>query len=78
MKTLQITLLGLVFGLIIGCGQSNNTEGTSDITDPNTPGPVTEMDKDRYNLNPNDEVVYGSMDSMLQDSTRIDTINRNQ
>ncbi|TCV10190.1 hypothetical protein EDC17_103635 [Sphingobacterium alimentarium] len=76
MKTLKITLIAVVFGLI-GCGQSNS-EGTSDTTDPNTPGPVTEMDRDRYNLNPNDEVVYGSIDSVLQDSIRADSINRNQ
>ena len=39
MKTLKITLIAVVFGFI-GCGQSNS-EGTSDTTDPNTPGPVT-------------------------------------
>lgn len=76
MKTLRIAIFTIVFGLI-GCGQSNS-DGTSNTTDPNAPGPVTEMDRDRYNLNPNDEVVYGSVDSIMQDSARMDSINRNQ
>ncbi|WDF70153.1 hypothetical protein PQ465_07185 [Sphingobacterium oryzagri] len=33
-----------------------------------TPGPVTEMDKSRYNLNSTDEPLYGTTDTLKQDS----------
>ncbi len=47
---------------LTGCkGPQKDTNGT--------PGPVTESDKSRYNLNPTDELRYGTLDSTNQDST---------
>ena len=69
----KIKLLGLAFILFnISCNQSSNETQDSN-TNPNAPGPVTEVDKNRYNLNPNDEVVYGTADTINQDSLSVDT-----
>ncbi len=56
--------------IVAGCGQSKN-EG--DETGSSTPGPITESDKSRYNLNAPDEVIYGTMDSIQSDSTAKDS-----
>jgi hypothetical protein len=58
--------------IVIGCGQSNNDSQDNEM---NSPGPITESDKNRYNLNPNDEIIYGSMDSVMRDSLRADSSN---
>ncbi|MBD1430522.1 hypothetical protein [Sphingobacterium litopenaei] len=70
MKTLSVVCIILLL-LAMGCGQSNSD---SKNVEENSPGPVTEPDRQRYNLNPNDEVVYGSVDSLNQDSIRRDSL----
>lgn len=65
----------LAFGLLlvlVGCGQNSNTEQT----DNNAPGPITETDRSRYNINSNEESMYGTMDSLMGDSIRRDSINK--
>lgn len=55
-----ITITSVIW--LTGCkGPQKDTSGT--------PGPVTESDKSRYNLNPTDELRYGTLDSTNQDST---------
>lgn len=67
-----LSVLFLAVGLfMIGCGQSNKDSQNNEL---NSPGPVTESDKNRYNLNSNDELVYGSVDSVMQDSLHADTV----
>lgn len=56
--------------ILWGCGQSNN-EKTGN------PGPITESDKSRYNLNSADEIKYGTIDSIKMDSIRKDSMERN-
>lgn len=70
MKTLSILFTFLLF-LIIGCGQSTNETQDNEV---NAPGPVTQADRDRYNLNAHDELNYGSMDSVMRDSLRADSL----
>lgn len=70
MKNVSV-LITLLLLLVIGCGQSNKSQDN----EVNSPGPVTESDKNRYNLNPNDELNYGSMDSVMRDSLRADSLN---
>lgn len=48
--------------LTMGCGNTSTDQTEK-------PGPVTESDKSRYNLNPTDELRYGTLDSANQDST---------
>lgn len=72
MKTSTILSLLFLF-VIIGCGQSTNKE--SQETDAAAPGPVTQSDKNRYNLGTNEELVYGSMDSVMRDSLKADSLN---
>jgi len=71
MKNLSI-LISMFLLIIIGCGQSNNDSQDNEV---NSPGPVTQSDKNRYNLNSNDEFNYGSMDSLMRDSLRGDSLN---
>jgi ABC-type Fe3+-citrate transport system substrate-binding protein len=70
MKTSSILLITFLL-IVIGCGQTNNE---SQENDTNSPGPVTESDKQRYNLNSNDELIYGSTDTLNQDSLRADSL----
>lgn len=71
MKNLSI-LFSIFLLIIIGCGQSNNDSQDNEV---NSPGPITQSDKNRYNLNPNDELNYGSMDSVIRDSLGGDSLN---
>lgn len=71
MKTLSGIFFILLL-LIMGCGQSSKE---SQNVEENGPGPVTEADKQRYNLNTNDEVAYGSIDTVNQDSILQDSLN---
>ncbi len=66
-----ITITSVI--LMTGCkGPQQDTSGK--------PGPVTESDKSRYNLNPTDELRYGTLDSANQDSTDTsrDSVQRNK
>ena len=72
MKNLSILSIFLL-SLLIGCGQSTNE---SQENDENSPGPVTEADKQRYNLNTNDELIYGTVDTLNQDSLRLDSLKK--
>ncbi|TDQ80003.1 hypothetical protein [Sphingobacterium yanglingense] len=56
-----ITMLSAL--LMIGCRSS-----TKEVSGKSGPGPVTESDKSRYNLNPTDELRYGTLDSANLDS----------
>lgn len=71
MARFSILWLGLL-GLILACNQRpTSAEETS-------PGPVTETDKQRYNLNPSDELLYDSMDSLEVDSLAEDSLLRKE
>ncbi|WP_149915720.1 hypothetical protein [Sphingobacterium cavernae] len=72
MKNLSILSI-LLLSLLIGCGQSTNE---SQENEENSPGPVTEADKQRYNLNSNDELIYGTVDTLNQDSLRMDSLKK--
>lgn len=67
MKTNYFLVVGIGAFLLSGCGQSKKEKTGG-------PGPVTESDKTRYNINPNDEVRYGTPDTVRKDSTKGDTV----
>lgn len=56
--------------LLVGCGPQQQ-----DAVE--TPGPVTESDKYRYNLNPNDELRYDNLDSTERDTVVKDSLLQN-
>lgn len=60
----------------VACGQRNNSEGTS--AEGNDPGPVTEADKQRYNLNNSDVMNYGTLDSADVDTIPTDSAEERQ
>jgi hypothetical protein len=72
MKNLSILSIFLL-SLLMSCGQSTKE---SQESDENSPGPVTEADKQRYNLNTNDELIYGTVDTLNQDSLRLDSLKK--
>ncbi|SFS37505.1 hypothetical protein [Sphingobacterium wenxiniae] len=61
-------------GLFMAC-QSGTNNAT--MTDENTPGPVSEADQSRYNLNASDKALYGTTDTLNQDSlSTLDSLSR--
>lgn len=61
---------------LISCGDNSEKKAEAEA-DESTPGPVSEMDKSRYNLNSTDEPLYGTTDTLKQDSlAKADSINK--
>jgi len=76
MKKFKTIWVGLIF-ICFGCSEfnsDNSLESTIDDVEPNMPGPVTESDAQRYNLNTHDEFLYGRIDSTTKDSVTKDTL----
>jgi len=63
MKAIYFFGVGITAILLTACGPSKKEKTGG-------PGPVTESDKTRYNLNPNDEVRYGTPDTVSKDSIK--------
>ncbi|WP_164122631.1 MULTISPECIES: hypothetical protein [Sphingobacterium] len=63
MKAIYFFGLGITVLLLSACGPSKKEKAVG-------PGPVTESDKTRYNINPNDEVRYGIPDTVDRDSVK--------
>jgi hypothetical protein len=61
-----------LFACCIACG--NRTETNEEAG----PGPISEPDKQRYNLNPSDEMLYDSLDSLVADSLAQDSLKRKE
>ena len=58
--------------LMTACGGGKDVE-----TQDTDPGPVSESDKSRYNLNSTDEPLYGTTDTLKQDSLeKADSLNQ--
>ncbi|NGM61711.1 hypothetical protein G5B30_07245 [Sphingobacterium sp. SGG-5] len=68
--TYFIGVIFLSLGLV-AC--HSNTEDKGSAGDP---GAVTEMDKQRYNLNSNDVTLYDPLDTARADSTKVDSASR--
>lgn len=66
MKANYFLMVGITAFLFTACGPSKKEKTGG-------PGPVTESDKTRYNINPNDEVRYGTPDTTKKDSIKGDT-----
>lgn len=64
MEIKKIAVMAAI-GVLFSCSGGSNT---SSDPEKQPPGPVTEMDKSRYNLNAPDEMLQE-----MQDSTAIDT-----
>lgn len=66
MKYTLFLMTLMIIWVLSGCGpkQQESTE---------VPGPVTESDKYRYGINPNDEMSYNDLDSTDMDTTNKDT-----
>jgi hypothetical protein len=61
-------LMGIILGIgALSCGSNQEQQD---------PGPVTEMDKTRYNLNNSDELLYGTSDTLKQDSLAKDSLDK--
>jgi len=67
MKVSYFIFSFVVLGMLISCGN-----GEAETTE--NPGPVNEMDQSRYNLNPSDKSLYGTTDSINQDSLIGDSL----
>ena len=67
MKKLALLFVLVVPLYLVSCG--NDTEKKVEGEE-STPGPVSEMDKSRYNLNSTDEPLYGTTDTLKQDSIK--------
>ncbi len=74
MNKLIFTLIGAVISLfgIASCNQKTEDKGNGVDS-----GPVTEVDKQRYNMNSNDVTIYDPLDSTGIDSINKDTSGRN-
>ncbi|NQD69876.1 hypothetical protein HP439_03955 [Sphingobacterium shayense] len=69
MKVLNfIFLLGMLLTLS-SCGNGRQESETTD-----NPGPVNEMDQSRYNLNSSEKSLYGTTDTLNQDSLAQDSL----
>ncbi len=68
MKMIYYFVIGISVLMLNACESSTETVKTVNH------GPVTESDKIRYNLNPTDEIRYGSPDSLDNDSLQTDTL----
>lgn len=67
----------LVLVLTFSCSGGNND--TSDIdTDTISPGPVSEMDRSRYNLNEPDEMLHEMQDSAGIGTAPMDSAEKNK
>lgn len=66
MKTTYFLFVVASIGMTMSCRQPEKEKTGG-------PGPVTESDKTRYNINPNDEVRYGTPDTTKKDSIKGDT-----
>ena len=66
MKKMFLTGFAVLPFFLFSCG--GNEEKKASETEESTPGPVSEMDKSRYNLNSTDEPLYGTTDTLKQDS----------
>ncbi len=60
------------FGVLIMLSSCGNGKNDKDATD--NPGPVNEMDQSRYNLNQTDKSLYGTTDTINQDSVAQDSL----
>ncbi len=67
MKKIAFVLFASLPSLLWSCGGGNSESSSADSVE-TTPGPVSEMDKSRYNLNSTDEPLYGTTDTLKQDS----------
>ncbi len=67
MKTTTFVLFASLLLLLWSCGGGSSDSNAADTVE-TTPGPVSEMDKSRYNLNSTDEPLYGTTDTLKQDS----------
>lgn len=67
MKKCTFVLFASLPILLWSCGGGNSDSNAADSVEA-TPGPVSEMDKSRYNLNSTDEPLYGTTDTLKQDS----------
>ncbi|TDS12201.1 hypothetical protein [Sphingobacterium paludis] len=76
MKKMFLTGLAVLPFFMFSCGGNDEKKATD--TDESTPGPVSEMDKSRYNLNSTDEPLYGTTDTLKQDSLeKADSLKKN-
>lgn len=76
MKKLAILFFTVAPLYLISCGGSTDKAAESGDSLSN-PGPVSEMDKSRYNLNSTDEPLYGTTDTLKQDSlAKADSVKR--
>ena len=66
MKHQMKGIIAVLFSIVLLTACQSRDKQTS--TDENTPGPVGEEDKSRYNLNASDEALYGTTDTLKQDS----------
>ncbi|TJZ51460.1 hypothetical protein FAZ15_20295 [Sphingobacterium olei] len=67
-KNFIYSLMGIILGIgALSCGSNEEQQD---------PGPVTEMDKTRYNLNNSDELLYGTSDTLKQDSLAKDSLDK--
>lgn len=64
---LKYFMIPLAASFLVSCA-SGNGDTTEVNTDTLSPGPITEMDKSRYNLNESDELLHDSQDSVSQDT----------
>jgi len=68
----RIKELLLLASLAIFFSCSGGADNSSDTSGAESPDPVTEMDKSRYNLNPADEMLHEMQDSTVRDT--LDTL----
>jgi len=67
-KNLIYSLGAIILGIsALSCGSEQETKD---------PGPVTQMDKTRYNLNSSDVQLYGTTDTLKQDSLAKDSLDK--
>ncbi len=69
-KTIKYSIIFLALAMFSSCSGGNGSSTDVD-TDTVSPGPVSEMDRSRYNLNEPDEMVHEMQDSV---ATEIDTL----
>lgn len=71
MKNNYLFMVAISVCTVMACGQTKEEKTDS-------PGPITESDKTRYNLSPSDELEYGTIDSLQSDSARQDSAERHR
>ncbi|MGO1244324.1 MAG: hypothetical protein ACTJHT_13940 [Sphingobacterium sp.] len=60
--------------LVVALASCSNAGDQTDNTE--NPGPVSEMDQSRYNLNQSDKSLYGTTDTLNEDSLSRDSLDR--